>query len=145
MIQRTLNLLNSSDVKDQDIYMPMGGLLAHPGGIEALWAYVKENWDDIYKRFPPSGMMLGSIVSIATQTFTKPEQLADVESFFADKDKTGYQRTLEQSKDTIRSRISWVERDSEDLKFMTALLMKTDQPPAYGDGHGFQERYMKEG
>ncbi|KAH8176420.1 peptidase family m1 domain-containing protein [Sarocladium implicatum] len=145
LIQRTLGLLNSSDVKDQDIYMPMGGLLAHPGGIEALWTYVKENWDDIYKRFPPSGMMLGSIVSIATGAFTTAEQLADVENFFADKDKTGYLRTLEQSKDSIRSRISWLERDSEDVKFMTALLMKTDQTPAYGDGYGFQERYMKEG
>jgi aminopeptidase 2 len=95
--------------------MPAGGLAGHPDGIRALWAYVKENWDQIYKRFPPNGMMLGGIVSIATAGFTQQEQLDDVERFFADKDKTGYDRTLEQSKDSIRSKISWLKRDQEDV------------------------------
>lgn len=115
LIQKTLDLLSSSEVKDQDIYMPAGGLSGHADGINALWGYVKENWDDIYKRFPPSGMMLGAIITISTSGFTRPEQLKDVESFFDGKDKTGYDRTLEQSKDSIRSKISWVERDQEDL------------------------------
>ncbi|KAK0389115.1 hypothetical protein NLU13_2690 [Sarocladium strictum] len=115
LIKRTLELLESPDVKDQDIYMPAGSLIGHAEGIEALWAYVKDNWDQIYKRFPPSGMMLGGIITIATTAFTRQEQLDDVNKFFADKDRTGYERTLEQSRDSIRSKISWLSRDQEDV------------------------------
>jgi aminopeptidase 2 len=59
--------------------------------------------------------MLGAIITISTSAFTQQEQLDDVDRFFADKDKTGYDRTLEQSKDSIRSKISWLARDQEDV------------------------------
>ena len=95
--------------------MPAGSLVGHAEGITALWEYVKKNWDQIYKRFPPNGMMLGAIITISTSAFTQQEQLDDVDRFFADKDKTGYDRTLEQSKDSIRSKISWLARDQEDV------------------------------
>lgn len=74
-----------------------------------------ENWDELQKRFPSGLSMLGSLVQIMTASFTKPEQLAQVEAFFKDKDTKGYDKSLAQSIDSIKSKISWLERDQKDV------------------------------
>ena len=86
LIQRTLGLANSDEVKNQDIYMPLGGLRAHAPGIEARWAWVKNNWDELYKRLPPSLGMLGTVVQLSTSSFSTEAQLKDVQDFFQNKD-----------------------------------------------------------
>ena len=108
-------MLSDKDVKDQDIYMPASGLRGHTGGIEALFTWMTENWDDLYKRLPPALSMLGSMVSIMTSSFSQPEQLKRVQDFFADKNTKGYDQALAQSQDVIRSKIAWLERDREDV------------------------------
>ncbi|KAK3394717.1 aminopeptidase 2 [Podospora didyma] len=115
LIKQTLDMLFGGEVKDQDIYMPTAGLRSHPEGIQALFDWMVENWDELIKRLPPQLSMLGSMVTIFTSGFTKKEQLAKVEKFFADKTTTGYDQSLAQSLDSVRSKISWVERDRADV------------------------------
>ncbi|KAJ4396954.1 Aminopeptidase 2 mitochondrial [Gnomoniopsis smithogilvyi] len=115
LIKRTLDLLFSGEIKDQDIYMPTSGLRSHPEGIEALFTWMEENWDELYKRLPPALSMLGSMVQIMTSSFTKPEQLAKVEAFFKDKNTNGYDQSLAQSMDSVRSKIAWLGRDRGDV------------------------------
>lgn len=86
LIKRTLDLASSDQVKNQDIYMPLGGLRNHPAGIEARWDWLKTNWDAIYKRLPPALGMLGTVVQLTTASFCTEEQLKDVQNFFAEKD-----------------------------------------------------------
>lgn len=95
--------------------MPVSGLRSHPGGIEAMFDWMTNNWDVMYERLPPSLPMFGSMVSIMTSGFTTQEQLDQVDQFFAKKNNNGYDQSLEQSKDAIRSKILWVERDREDV------------------------------
>ncbi|KAK4459188.1 peptidase family M1-domain-containing protein [Cladorrhinum samala] len=115
LIKRTLDMLFSGEVKDQDIYMPTTGLRSHAEGIEALYQWMTENWDELVKKLPPALSMLGTMVTIFTSSFTKKEQLEKVEKFFADKSTNGFDQSLAQSLDAIRSKISWVERDREDV------------------------------
>lgn len=115
MVERTLALLFGGEVKDQDVYMPISGLRSHPAGIEAMFSWMTTNWDEIYKRLPPGLSMLGSMVMITTSGFTTQEQLSRVDEFFAAKDNKGYDQSLEQSKDAIRSKVSWLARDREDV------------------------------
>ncbi|KAL1866911.1 hypothetical protein VTK73DRAFT_4458 [Phialemonium thermophilum] len=115
LIQRTLDLLLSGEVKDQDIYMPVSGLRSHPEGIEALFEWMTQNWEAIVKKLPPELSMLGSMVTIFTSSFTKKEQLERVETFFADKSTNGFDLSLAQSLDAIRSKVSWLERDRDDV------------------------------
>jgi len=110
-----LDLIFSGEVKDQDIYMPTAGLRGHPEGIEALFTFMTENWDELVKKLPPALSMLSTMVAICTSGFTKPGQLARVEKFFADKSTNGFDQSLAQSMDAIRSKISWLERDREDV------------------------------
>jgi len=116
LIERTLSMLFSGEVKDQDIYMPAAGLRSHSEGVEALFAWLEQNWEKLIEKIPPSFSMLGSLVSIFTSSFTTQAQLDKVEKFFASKSTTGFEMALAQSLDAIRSKISYLERDREDVK-----------------------------
>lgn len=112
ILKRTTSLLLQTDViKPQDIYIPMQGLRAHRLGVETLWAWLKENWDAIYKLLPPGLSMLGSVVTIATASFTKKEQIADVKQFFSTKNTKGYDQGLAQALDIISAKSAWSARD----------------------------------
>lgn len=115
LIKRTLDLLFSGEIKDQDIYMPTAGLRSHPEGIEALFTWMTDNWDELVKKLPSALSMLGTMVTIFTSSFTKKEQLEKVEKFFSDKSTNGFNQSLAQSLDAIRSKISWLERDRADV------------------------------
>ncbi|KAL5359082.1 peptidase family M1-domain-containing protein [Aspergillus floccosus] len=116
LIQRTLDLASGDEVKNQDIYMPLGGLRGHTAGIDARWAWMKNNWDALYKRLPPGLGMLGTVVQLTTASFCTEAQLRDVETFFASKDTKGFDRAVEQSLDSIRAKINWVKRDGADVE-----------------------------
>jgi aminopeptidase 2 len=116
LIKRTLSLPLSDEVKGQDIYLPMASLRTHPEGIKALWNWMKENWAELEKKLPPGLTMLGSVVSISTSSFTHPEQMQDIQDFFAKKSTKGFDQALAQSLDAIRAKSSWIERDSKDVK-----------------------------
>jgi len=116
LVQRTLAYSLTKHVKDQDIYLPLAGLRAHKPGIEALYAWLKENWDLLRERMPPSFTLFGNVVSMATSPFTKPEQLKDVEKFFDGRSTKGFDRNLAQSYDAIKAKIGWLERDSKDVE-----------------------------
>ncbi|KOS20944.1 Aminopeptidase 2 [Escovopsis weberi] len=114
-IKQTIDLLLSSEVKDQDIYLPAAGLRVHADGINALFNWMVEHWEELYKKHPPTLPMLGNMVSILTSGFTTQEQLDKVDKFFADKNNSGYEMSLAQTKDAIRSKISWLQRDRDDV------------------------------
>ena len=116
LIQRTLALSMSDDVKAQDLYLPLTALRTHPEGIKALWKFVQDNWDALEKRLPPSLSMLSTVVSIATSSFTHKEHIEDIQAFFASKNTKGYDKSLAQSCDAISAKAAWIERDSEDVK-----------------------------
>lgn len=116
LMKRTLDMLFGGEVKDQDIYMPASGLRTHAEGIEALFEWMTQNWDELVKKLPPTLPMLSSMVQIFTASFTSAKQLEKVEQFFKDKDTKGFDQGLAQSLDSIRGKISWLERDREDVK-----------------------------
>ncbi|KAI7255861.1 hypothetical protein KC335_g13611 [Hortaea werneckii] len=116
LIQRTLAYSLSKEVKDQDIYLPLSGLRAHKEGVVAFWSWMKENWETLIKKLPPSLSMMGSVVTMGTSSFTKEHQLKDVEAFFKEKGTKGFERNLAQSKDAISAKIGWLERDAKDVE-----------------------------
>ena len=116
LIQRTLAYSISKEVKDQDLYLPLAALRTHKQGTEAFWAWLKENWELLQKKMPPSFTMLGSVVSMASSGFTKEEQLKDVEGFFKNRSTKGFDRNLAQSTDAIRAKMGWISRDGKDVE-----------------------------
>lgn len=85
LIKRTLALPLSDDVKAQDVYLPVAALRNDPRGIEALWEWMKANWEPLHDKCPPALTMLGSMVQICTSGFTREDQLKDVTQWFEGK------------------------------------------------------------
>ncbi|GAP86043.1 putative aminopeptidase 2 [Rosellinia necatrix] len=115
LIQRTLDFTLGNEVKSQDIYLPTSGLRSHAEGVEALFNWLTKTWPEIHKRLSGNPPILGSMVTICTSSFAKPEQLDRVEKFFKDIDTKAFDQPLAQSKDAIRSKISWLQRDRDDI------------------------------
>lgn len=119
LIKQTLALPFSGEVKEQDIYMPVGSLRTHPAGIEALFGWMTENWDELARRLPAALSMLGTMVSICTSSFTSEKDLDRIQKFFAEKGTKGFDQGLAQSCDTIIAKSKWLARDREDVKAWT--------------------------
>ncbi len=115
LVSRTLQLALSSEVKDQDIYLPLGALRSHPHGMKSLWQWLQDNWAILHAKLPPGLSMLGSVVSICTSGFTKQEHIEDINRFFKDHSTKGFDQNLAQSLDVIRTKASWVKRDEQDV------------------------------
>lgn len=116
LMKRTLELAMGDEVRNQDIYMPLGGLRAHKDGILALWQAVQNNWDALTKRLPPGGTMLSAVVSLSTSSFTQQDQLKEVEKFFGGRETKGFDQSLSQSLDSIRAKSQWISRDGKDIE-----------------------------
>jgi aminopeptidase 2 len=97
------------------LYLPASGVRSHPEGIEALFTWLTENWTELYKRLSGNPPILGSMVTLCTVSFAKQEQLDRVEAFFKDIDTKAFIQPLSQSKDSIRSKIAWLDRDRADV------------------------------
>ncbi|KAF3934015.1 Laeverin [Dactylella cylindrospora] len=115
-IKDTLALSLSSDVKEQDIYLPLAGLRGHPEGIIALWTWAKQSWDVLEKKLPPGLGMLGSIVQIVTSSFTSQAQIDDINKFFGERSTKGFDKGLAQALDAVSAKAKWLDRDKEDVK-----------------------------
>jgi aminopeptidase 2 len=99
--------------------MPVSGLRSHPDGIEALYGWMTENWEELARRLPAGLSMLGSVVSICTSSFTSQKDLDRVQKFFAERSTKGFDQALAQSSDAIRAKDGWLSRDREDVKAWT--------------------------
>lgn len=55
------------------------------------------------------------LVSLGFSSLTGNSDLEDIEAFFSDKNTGTYNLVLEQSKDSIRAAVGWLERDREDV------------------------------
>ena len=126
LIKKTLTLPFSGDVKEQDIYLPVSGLRTHSEGIEGLYGWMVENWDELKRRLPAGLSMLGTIVSICTSSFTRNEDIERIQSFFAERSTKGFDQGLAQSLDSIRAKAAWLDRDKKDVaEWVTSYPVKT--------------------
>lgn len=115
MIKRTLALALGDEIKEQDIHMPLSALRTHAEGIEALFVWLSDNWEQLNKKLPPALITLGSVVSICTSSFTRPEQKKRVEEFFKSRSTKGFAMGLAQSLDSIEAKANWLSRDKDDV------------------------------
>lgn len=113
LLERTLSYLLDGTVLNQDFYIPMQGIRTHKKGIERLWTWMQEHWDEISKRLQPGSPVLGGVLTLGLANFTSFEDLEKINAFYSKKVTKGYDQTLAQALDTIRARAQWVNRDRD--------------------------------
>lgn len=116
LIKRTLEYALGPDVKTQDLYKPISSMRSTSTGISIRWQWMKDNWTEIHKRLSTAGTLLGGVLQMTASSLCTEEQAQDVEDFFKDKDNKGYDMSLAQSLDAIRSKALWVKRDAADVE-----------------------------
>lgn len=106
---------SAESVSPSDMSVVLAGLADHPVGRHIQWQYLKDHWDAFTSKVSNKDMLYWYIQTIVSRFGTK-EALEDIDSFFENKDIESFAQSLEQSKEGIRNRISYRERDSELLK-----------------------------
>ncbi len=79
LIERTLNMVLSSDVRSQDGFRLLSGLLEGHRTKHQTWHFVKSHWSEITSKFPPRS--LTALVSACT-SFDRTDEETDLRTFF---------------------------------------------------------------
>jgi len=120
LVDRTLKLAVSGEVRTQDAPFLVRDLLMGVHSREQAWAFVKEHWDQMERLYPSQGglrRMCEGITALAT-----PVLEADVRQFFASRAVTFGGRALEQYLEQLQIAVSFREREKSAL---TTYLTKS--------------------
>lgn len=116
LLRETLRRSLTDDVRLQDSGLVILNVAsARPSlGRPLAWTFVKENWDELYRRYAESGTMIRHLVEIS-QGFSTLEMAKDVERFFRSRKAPEVKRTVQQSLEKIRVNAAWRKRNGKEL------------------------------
>ena len=114
LLSQTLDRALSEDVRSQDAPYPILGTGMNAHGRDLAWDFLKENWDEIDRRYGEGGFMIMRLVSF-TSGFTSEEKRQDVEQFFADHPAPAAERSIRQALERISLNIAWLDRNRTEL------------------------------
>ena len=109
LIDRTLRLTISGEIRTQDAPFIVRELLAGVDSRETAWAFVKSHWEEMEQLYPSqTGMrrLCEGITGLAT-----PELEADVRQFFASHSPSFSLKTLDQYLEQLRIAVAFRERE----------------------------------
>ena len=108
-----LDFLFSPEVAIQDVHSGASSLAANPKVRYTLWKYIQTNWDAmVCPKLSSNVVVLDRFLRLTLTTFTKEDIAQEINTFFKEKDNTGYDRALGVVADSIRSNAAYRERDS---------------------------------
>jgi len=84
-------------------------------GREQAWKFFQDNKAIFQERYD-GGFLISRLVKYVTENFASEERALEVETFFADNNFPGTERTVQQSIETIRLNSEWLARDLVDVK-----------------------------
>jgi puromycin-sensitive aminopeptidase len=104
----------SADVRGQDLWKPLRGLLANPATQSEAWSFVKANWTELRKK---GGSVGAQRIIGGTKTLWREEWLTDVERFFSDPANrvASAERTLTQALEFVRLGLAFRRAQQEKL------------------------------
>ncbi|XP_066914391.1 glutamyl aminopeptidase-like isoform X2 [Clytia hemisphaerica] len=108
--------LDESKIRSQDTsYVFSYVANSNPIGRTVAWNFLKLNWDTIYEKFKDSFFTFRRIVSGVTSGFTTQYELDQMRAFIAEKKPENGQRIIQQSEETIKSTIEWLDKYEEPI------------------------------
>jgi aminopeptidase N len=112
LVQRTLELAISPEVRSQDSPFLLVALLNRPVTRKQAWTWIKQHWPEVQARFTMSS---GSRVVAATGSFCDRADREDVQGFFASHPVESSERTLSLTLHRIDACIELRSRQSQNL------------------------------
>ncbi|KAI1506145.1 peptidase family M1 [Biscogniauxia marginata] len=105
----------SESVPSGDMHSLGSSLASNSFARPLQWKYIQSNWDKVTAKMA-NPVVLDRFVKLSLNKFTDAKYVDEITAFFADKDTSGFDRTLEQVKDAIRGRAAYRERDAKVIK-----------------------------
>src|SRR2546426_11435786 len=104
----------SADVRGQDLWKPLRGLLTNPVTQSEAWSFVKANWTELRKK---GGSVGAQRIIGGTKALWREEWLTDVERFFSDPANrvASAERTLTQSLEFARLGLAFQRAQQDGL------------------------------
>ncbi|NOS61459.1 MAG: M1 family metallopeptidase, partial [Nitrosarchaeum sp.] len=101
LLLKSLNFSQTSEVRSQNMHLPIMKVAANPYGKKILWPWLKTNWTKLNKKVgrgnPLFNRIVASISSIADDSMEK-----EIRQFFKKNPTPGTERTQEQTLERIR-------------------------------------------
>jgi len=116
LLRETLARALSDAVRFQDAPIVIRGVAtSRPSlGRDLAWAFIKENWDELYRRYSPSGFLIRGLAAVP-ETFARADRAREIEAFFKGHPSPGVRRTVKQVMEKIRVNAAWLRRNDKDL------------------------------
>ena len=101
LLQKSLNFSQTSEVRSQNMQLPIMKTAANPHGKKILWPWLKKNWRKLSKKVghgnPLFNRIVASISSVADDSME-----TEIQQFFKKNPTPGTERTLHQTLERIR-------------------------------------------
>jgi aminopeptidase N len=113
-LPKVLDLFFDGSVPEMDYQFLAIPLASNAGTKAKFWEFFKENYPKF--RSDVSMWTLDRVIKGFLPKLVSAELSNDVETFFGDKDNTGYEKGLKQSIDSIRNDVRWNENARENVR-----------------------------
>ncbi len=120
LVRRTLDLSLGGDVRTQDGPFLVRDLLMGVHSREIAWAFVKDRWDEMERRYPSQSGLRRLCEGLTG--LTTPELEADAQRFFASRTVSFGGKTLEQYLERLRVAVLFGERETPHLREYLARI-----------------------
>lgn len=113
LLEQTLRMTVSGEVRTQDAPYLMRSLLMNTEARERAWAFMKGHWEEMVQRYPENSIvrMCEGITGLVT-----PALESDVREFFAAHPVKQGQKTLEQHLEKLRIAVTCKQREGANLE-----------------------------
>jgi puromycin-sensitive aminopeptidase len=116
VLKNLLQFSLSEAVRAQDTPIVLGSMGSHSQGRQLAWEFLKEKWPTFVERYNGGGIKLLSRAMAVANSFTTKKDLEDAESFFGANPVPGTERSVKKILEYVRSTISWLERDGDEIR-----------------------------
>ena len=113
LVNDFLDFQFSDKVAVQDAHTGSIALANNAKAKDALWAYIKKNWDTVHGKLSANSVVIDRYLKTSLSKFASHDVERDIAKFFEDKDTKGYDRGLVQVSDTVRGNANYKERDEK--------------------------------
>ena len=111
LVNEFLDFQFSDRVAIQDKHTGSVALASNAKARNALWAYVKNNWEKVSRTLSANPVVMDRYLKTCLSKFASHEVERDIAEFFQGKDTKGYDRGLVQVSDSVRANATYKERD----------------------------------
>lgn len=102
-------------IKSQDLKIVLAAVAANPEGRLLAWRHLKAYWPVMHGIFGNTSVVMGSLISAVTTHLSTPYDYYEVSTYFNGMNVGVATRALEQSLETIKLNIYWVQHNEEKI------------------------------